>query len=111
MKNALLTQLINELNTQEAPVYKRVAKELKKPTRARVSVNITKLEKYAKDGETMLVPGKVLGTGMATKKLNVVAYEWSQAALDRIKSAGGSIISIADSVKKNKKGAGIRLIK
>ena len=112
-KNEQLKELLRLLRetaaTNKAAVWKRVASDLEKPTRRRRIVNIYKIEKYAKDDEIVVVPGKVLGTGMLNKKVTVAAYNFSQEAYNKI-NAKGNAISIKNLVQKNPKGEKIRLM-
>lgn len=114
MKNTQLQQTIEELKESskknKAPIWARVAKDLSKPTRSRRTVNLTKIEKYTKDGESIIVPGKVLGTGIIAKKATVVAYQFSETAAKKIAAAGGSIKTISEELKKNTKGSKLRII-
>ena len=107
------TQLVQELKKtaieKKAPIWKRIAIELEKPSRNKRVVNLYKLEKNCKDGETIIVPGKVLGTGMLTKKLNVVAFQYSNEALEKINKVGNAV-TIQDYLKKNSQGKGVRII-
>lgn len=75
-------------------VFKAVAEKLSSPASQRSQVNVSKLEKFAKDSEVIIVPGKVLGTGTITKKLTVVAFAASEQAIEKITKAGGKFISI-----------------
>jgi large subunit ribosomal protein L18e len=93
----------------DAAVWKRVAVELEKPTRSRRIVNIYKIDKYVREGETVVVPGKVLGTGDLTKKLSVAAYSFSEDAVAKI-SAKGKVMTIKELVEKNPKGDKIRIM-
>ncbi|MCD6549568.1 50S ribosomal protein L18e [Candidatus Micrarchaeota archaeon] len=69
-------------------VWKRVAELLSKPTRKRVTVNLSKISKLATDGSTVIVPGKVLGVGKLNKKVTVIAFSMSRSAEQKIKEAG-----------------------
>ena len=104
----LLTELSKAGKT--APVWKRVAEELARPTRQYVRVNISKLDKYVRDSEVAVVPGKVLSLGTPTKKLTVAAFQFSNVAKEKI-NKNGQAISIAELVKKNPKGNNVRIIK
>ena len=79
-KNEQLMELLQLLKKtaieNKVAVWKRVATDLEKPTRRKRLVNIYKIEKHAKDDETVVVPGKVLGTGDFTKKITVAAYSF-----------------------------------
>ena len=94
---------------QDAPVWKRVATDLEMPTKQRRIINIYKLDKYCKDGELVIVPGKVLGTGDLTKKLSVAAYSFSEDAHKKIK-AKGQAMTIREILQKNPKGDKVRIM-
>jgi len=108
--NQNLINLIKELKTvsikNKVPLWKRIATELEKPTRKRRKVNIFHIEKNAKDGETIIIPGKVLATGELTKKVKVAALNFSEQAKNKIKD----IITINELIKQNPKGKKIRII-
>jgi large subunit ribosomal protein L18e len=112
-KNERLMELLQLLKKtaieHEAAVWKRVAVELEKPTRRRRIVNLYKIDKYVRDGETVVVPGKVLGTGNLNKKFNVAAYSFSEDAIEKI-SEKGKAMTINELVVKNPKGEKIRIM-
>jgi large subunit ribosomal protein L18e len=114
MKNALLYQLIVDLEKastkQKVQIWNRVAEELSAPRQNLREVNVTKLAKNTAKSDTVLVPGKVLGTGSIDHAITVVAYAWSEAAAKKIIAAGGKIHSIKDELGKNAKGANLRII-
>ena len=90
-----LRKLIDDLRRvsyqNNAPIWKRVAEDLAKPSRQRRIVNVYKIEKYAKDNETIVVPGKVLGVGELRKKVVVAAFDFSSSALEKINKVGKAI--------------------
>lgn len=105
-----LLQLLKKTAIEnKAPVWKRVASDLEKPTRRRRVVNVYKIEKYAKDNEIVVVPGKVLGTGDLNKKVTVAAFNFSDDAFKKIKEKGNAI-SIKELIEKNPQGKKIRLM-
>ncbi|MEM3127071.1 MAG: 50S ribosomal protein L18e [Candidatus Woesearchaeota archaeon] len=112
--NPLLISLVKELKKkaieEKVGIWKRVAEDLEKPTRQRREVNLYTIDKYAKDGEIIVVPGKVLGTGDITKKVNVAAFSFSQSALDKILKVGGKTLTIQELVKQNSKGKDVRIM-
>ncbi len=113
VKHKQLEELVRLLKKtaieHNAPVWKKIARELEKPTRLRREVNIFKIDKYAREGEIIVVPGKVLGVGELSKKVTVAAFRFSENAKKKILS-NGEIISISDLIKKNPKGKNIRII-
>ncbi len=114
MKNTQLHELVVTLDKvakkEKVQIWKRISQELAKPTRNKREVNITKLSKNTQKGDSVIVPGKVLGTGTIAHAITVVAHTWSDAAAAKITQAGGSIRSINDEVRKNAKGAKLRII-
>jgi large subunit ribosomal protein L18e len=95
---------------EKSALWKRVASDLERATRQRRIVNIYKLDKYAKEGETIIVPGKVLGVGELTHKLNVAAFTFSQQAVAKINEAGGQTLAISELLKQNPKGKNVRIL-
>ena len=49
-----------EPKAHESRFWKRIVQDLKKPSRQKRVINVYKIDKYAKEGETIIVPGKVL---------------------------------------------------
>jgi large subunit ribosomal protein L18e len=108
--NPIMQKTIAELKQQKAKLWKRVARELEKPTRKRREVNLSKIQRFAKNGEVVLVPGKVLSSGELSKKITIAAWAFSANAIAKIKAAGGKPVTILDLVKTNPKGTGVKLL-
>jgi large subunit ribosomal protein L18e len=108
-----LKKLIIELrklsNKQKVKLWKRIANDLEKPTRKRREVNLYKINKYIKQGETALVPGKVLSLGNLDKKITIAAYKFSNQAKEKINKVGKAI-TIKELIRENPKGKKIRII-
>ena len=102
-----LKKLASEKN---ANIWKTVAEFLERPKRKRIAVNVSKINRYTKEGETVIVPGKVLGTGEIDHKVNVAAFSFSSTAIEKIKKAGGTVMSIDELININPKGSNIRII-
>jgi large subunit ribosomal protein L18e len=101
---------LRSLGTKEkVKLWKRIAKELEKPTRNRREVNIERINRATKKDETIIVPGKVLSKGELEHNVNVAAWKFSEAAKQKISKAGKAI-SIQDLIKENPKGKKVRII-
>ncbi|MEM1578993.1 MAG: 50S ribosomal protein L18e [Archaeoglobaceae archaeon] len=105
----LIDLLLNESAKNNSGVWKVVAEKLASPSRSWVEVSLSKINKYAKEGETIVVPGKVLG-GEISKKVKVAAFGFSESAKSKIISAGGEWMRIEDLLKVNPTGSGVRII-
>jgi len=114
IKNDQVESLITTLKTlaikNKRPMWKTLAVELSKPSRQKREVNIYKLERYAKDGEVIVVPGKVLGTGVLSKKITVAALQFSQSAIQKIQQTKGSVLSIEELMKKYPNAESVRIM-
>lgn len=73
---------------------------ISKPRRSRVSINLNKLDKLAKEGEFVVVPGKVLSFGNISHKFKIAAVEYSQTAANKLKESGCEIVHIDQMFKK-----------
>ena len=101
---------LRSLGTKEkVKLWKRIADELEKPTRRRREVNIERISRNTKKGETIIVPGKVLSKGELEHSLKVAAWNFSEAAKQKINKAGKAL-SIQDLIKENPKAKGVRII-
>ncbi len=75
------------------------------------SVNLKQINEEAKDGDSVLVIGKVLGTGDVDKKIRVCALYFSESAKEKLKKQKGEVITILEEIKKNPKAEGLKLIR
>ena len=78
----------------------------KKPTVARRVINVNRIEQLTKDGDMVVFPGKVLGTGNISHKITIFAFSISNAAADKIIGAGGKILTHKEIVEQNPTGKG-----
>lgn len=110
--NYQLQELLAEMKPKavDSRFWKRVAFDLQKPTRERRVVNIYKIEQCAENGETVLVPGKVLSVGELTKKVDVAALNFSADAKQKIEAVKGRALSIHELLQKNPAGKGVRIL-
>ena len=112
--NHLLRNMIDELkkrsSEQNVNIWKRVALDLEKPSRQRRVVNLSRINRYTKENETIIVPGKVLGSGSLNRKLTISAYQFSDSAKEKIVKVGGSIVPLLELSKEKPDGKRIRII-
>lgn len=107
---ALINALRKTSNKQDATIWKRVAELISRPARQRAAVNVGKIGRYTSDGDIVVVPGKVLGSGSLTHKVTVAALNASTSARSSIVGAGGSLISIDELLDRAPKGTGVLII-
>ncbi|MDR0522918.1 MAG: 50S ribosomal protein L18e [Candidatus Methanoplasma sp.] len=108
---ALISDLKAKTRENGAAVWRDIALRLEKPKRNWAEANLSKIEMHAKDGETIIVPGKVLAAGSVNKKVTVAAYSFSKAAAEGIRTAGGETLSISELMVANPSGSGVRILR
>ena len=108
---ATIDNLKAKTRETEAAIWRDIALRLEKPKRNWAEANLSKLERYAKDGETIIVPGKVLAAGSISKKITVAAFSFSKAAAKAIVEAGGKTLTLEELAEANPKGTGVRIMR
>ena len=110
--NYQLQQVLSLINGKslESKFWRRIFNDLKKSSRQRKQVNLYKIDKYAKEGETVIVTGKVLSLGNLSKKVNVAALNFSQEAEKKIIGADGKVLSIRELLESNPEGKNVRIL-
>ncbi|PIO08381.1 50S ribosomal protein L18e [Candidatus Pacearchaeota archaeon CG10_big_fil_rev_8_21_14_0_10_34_12] len=87
-----------------------VAHILSRPRRILINKNLGEINEIAKDGETILIPGKVLSMGEVSKKIKIIALGFSKSAEEKLLKAKADFSYIIDEIKKNPNGKGIKII-
>jgi len=107
----LVRSLRKKAHENDAAIWRNVAEELSSSSRKRATVNLSRLNRYTKDKETVVVPGKVLGVGKLEHPITVAAFAFSKQARTKISHAKGRCVSILELVKGNPKGSNVRIMK
>ena len=109
-----LKGLVDELRFKgydsKTPLLVRLAKDLSRSTRQRRVVNLSKINMHAKNGETVVVPGKVLASGELDHTVTIAAWKFSKQALDKIEKAKCKALELPELIKDGVKGKKIRMI-
>ena len=106
---ALIHELKKKSYEHDVKIWQRIADDLARPSRQRRIVNLYKLNKYTKENETVVVPGKVLAVGDLDHNIIVAAFDFSGSALEKINKVGKAI-SINELMQESPKGKRIRII-
>jgi large subunit ribosomal protein L18e len=102
--NEHLKSLVKTLSKDPKPFWKRIAKDLSRAARNRRVVNLKRINSFTKSGETIIVPGKVLGIGSLDHKLTIAAWDFSENALKKIKESNSTPLTIKELYDKKKIG-------
>ena len=107
---SLIATLKRESHTHEAGLWAAVAHDLERPTRQRRVVNLSCINRHTASNETVVVPGKVLGSGELDHSLTVAAFDFSSRAREQITKSKGTCLTILELIKKDPKGKNIKII-
>ncbi|MEM3031206.1 MAG: 50S ribosomal protein L18e [Candidatus Micrarchaeia archaeon] len=91
-------------------LWRRIAAEIARPRRARVEVNVGKLGRLTRAGDIVVIPGKILGSGSLSHSLTVAALSFAKSAREKIKNAGGKILTLREAASSHPKGTGLKLL-
>jgi len=106
----LIRSLRKKARENDAPIWRDVADCLSASKRRRVAVNLSRLNRYTKEKETVVVPGKVLAAGKLEHPLIVAAFAFSSEARTKIVQARGKCLPIMKLLEDNPKGSNIRIM-
>lgn len=113
--NPRLLKLISDLKAksreQNVGIWRDIAERFEKPTKHYAEINLSKINRYSKENDFVIVPGKVLGTGNIEHPVTVAALNFSMAAEEIIANSQGKCISIEQLMQTNPTGKGVRILK
>ena len=114
MTNQVIVRLAKDFrkasSENDAPIWKRLAEYALKPSIARRDINLKRIGQLTKENDTVVFPGKVLGTGSVPHKITLYSFSISNSAADKIIGSGGRIIGHSELIEHNPTGKGVVLL-
>ncbi len=111
--NPEIVKLIRFLKKQSreknAGIWLDVAENLSKPSRQRVAVNLSKINRYTEKNATIIVPGKILASGTLDHSVTVAAFNASDKAKAKLAAAKAKYMSITELMEKNPQGSNVTI--
>ncbi|MFC7177724.1 50S ribosomal protein L18e [Halosegnis marinus] len=108
--NSLIADLKSAARNGGGDVWADIAERLEKPRTTHAEVNLGRIERYAREDETVLVPGKVLGSGALRKGVTVAAVDFSGSARTKIEAVGEAV-KLEEALENNPEGTNVRVIR
>jgi len=99
-----------EKKNKVSPFWERVEELVSRPKRRMRGVNLGKIGKYTKAGQTVVVADKILSTGKIPHAVTVAAPALSAIAAKALKGAGCKIVSIDELKKSNPSGKDVVIL-
>lgn len=114
MTNQVVIRMARDLKKastkNDAPIWAKLAEYALKPSIARRDINLYKIGQLTKENDTVVFPGKVLGTGNVPHKITLCSFSISNAAASKIIENGGKVITYTELIEKNPTGKGVVLL-
>ena len=114
MTNQIVVRMASDLKKastkNDAPIWGKLAEYALKPSIARRDINLNRINELTKDNDTVVFPGKVLGTGNISHKITLFSFSISNSAAAKIVEKGGKLITHSDLIKQNPTGKGVILL-
>jgi len=114
MVNQIVTHIVKELKSaskkNDAPIWLKLAKSALKSNSNQKTINLKKINENSDEGNAIIIPGKVLGTGILSHKIILASFSISNSAAKKIKDSGGEIIKFSEMIEKFPTGKGVKII-
>jgi len=111
-KRKLNLELVETINLcKKNNKWLEVANILSRPRRQGINLNLEDIENQSKEGDVIVVAGKVLSQGELTKKIKIVAFGFSERAKEKLLNAKCEVSSILNEIKLNKEMKGVKILK
>ena len=98
------------LKTAKNEKWFDVARIISGPRRKKISINLDEINDDFKDGEAIVIPGKVLSQGELHKKIKVVALNFSENAKEKLSKGKKDFATIEEEIKKNPDAKNLKII-
>jgi len=106
-----LTRLLKRSSAEnDARVWRAAAARLERARSRRAEVNISRIARSTSANETVLIPGKVLGSGAISHPVRVAAFKFSASAVKAITEAGGECLTIRELIESNPAGTRVKIL-
>jgi large subunit ribosomal protein L18e len=114
MTNQLVIRMKSDLKKastkNNAPIWAKLAEYASKPSIARRDINLNRINQLTKENDTVVFPGKVLGTGNISHKITLCSFSISNSAASKILEKDGKLINYLELIKQNPTGKGVVLL-
>ena len=95
---------------KQAGIWRSLSANVVRPKRRIPVINLDRLNRITSKGETVAIPGKVLGGGKIDHPLTVAALHFSLSSARAIEGAGGKVLSLSELARMRPDGKGVRVI-
>lgn len=91
--------------------WKKVAEMLSSSRRKYPALNLSAIDHQSKEGDTIIIPGKVLAKGNLSKKIKLCAIAISGQAKEKLHASKSEFVYLDEEIRRNPKAEGIKILK
>jgi large subunit ribosomal protein L18e len=95
--------LVKVSRENSSTMWRDIAERLSGGSRRYASINVGKINRLSSDGDIVIVPGSVLGSGVINKKVTLSALKISKSAMEKLQKSGSSFKPIKQFATENPK--------
>jgi len=95
--------LVRVSRESNSTIWRDIAERLSGGSRRYASINVGKINRLSKEGDIVIVPGSVLGSGVINKKVTLSALKISKSAMEKLQRSGSSFKPIKQFATENPK--------
>src|SRR3989344_7050703 len=108
--NPILIETLRAAKKTGNELWIRVAGILSGPRRTRIAINLDEIEALTSEGDSVVIPGKILSQGEISKKIAVIAFAFSEKTKEKLLKTKSQAITIMEEIKKNPGAKGVRIL-
>jgi large subunit ribosomal protein L18e len=109
-ENQYVKNVLAQMSAKDSKLASRIVYDLHKTTRQRREVNLSRINRFTKENEFIVVPGKVLGGGEIDHKITISALTFSESAVEKLHKSGSTIITLEQLSKMDLEGKKVRIM-
>ncbi|MBW6442691.1 50S ribosomal protein L18e [Patescibacteria group bacterium] len=98
-------------NAKRYPEWIQVASMLASPRKNFINLNLDEIDKASKEGESVVICGKVLSQGEIKKKIKIIAFNFSESSKEKLLKLKVPTLSIIEEIKQNPEARDIKVLK
>jgi large subunit ribosomal protein L18e len=107
----VINNLLERSRENQSIFWRDIASRLNASRNHYANVNLGKLDRFVSEGDTVVIPGNLLSSGILHKKIRIAAVKASDKAKAKLAESGSEFIELKDLANENPKGTNLKIIK
>jgi large subunit ribosomal protein L18e len=100
LRNKKNPELVETIIQGKKKGFLEISNLLANTKKNKIELNLEEIDSMAKEGDIVLIPGKVLGNGNVSKKIEIIGFKFSKNAEEKLKELKIPFLLISESLNK-----------